>query len=170
MKSPMGGMLARAENLSTDSEGKHIPPTPAGFEGVRCRETRPHALSNPGADDTREEQAMRAGRMARVMSTLSEEERYVLELQRKVPVVRAVAVGDQVAMEREGYEIVPLSAHDVGGVETVHMVGPETVSKKTHAEMMEERGWSAAKLSRVVTAAHRRWGEAMRRERDEHEP
>ena len=167
MKSPMGGMLARAAILSVDSKGKRIPPIPAGFEGIKCKETRAHALSNPTAEETREEEMERAGRLARAQTDLSDLERGVLrlqgKLQQRVEERIRIPAGDLVHYLRDDYTLVPGSEEVVKRlglppVSTVEVVGYEViqVEQLDYEDMAERLCVTVRQVRRAVVSAHKK--------------
>jgi hypothetical protein len=168
-------MLARAETLSTDSSGKRIPAIPSGYEGIRCRETKPHALSNPNADETREEQAIRAGRMARAEAELTDRERYVLRAQGKLETVEEVRIripaGHLGEYARQGYVFIPGSESmearkGLPPIETIEVVGSDVVQMEPLdcEAIATALGVTLRQVQRDVTSGHRKLREAMRRE------
>jgi len=168
-------MLARAEVLSVDSTGKRIPAIPSGYDGIRCRETRPHALSNPDAVDSWEQQAIHAGRAARFVATLTDRERYVLRAQGKLETIEEVRIripgGDLPAFARRGYVFIPASERveerpNLPRIETVEVVGHDVVQTKAldRAAIAAALGVSVRQVDRDVASAHRKKREAERRE------
>ncbi len=173
MKSPTGALLERAAILAVDHTGKRIPPLPSGFEGIRCKESPPHALSNPGAEGSREEQLEREGRRANRLAELTPLESDVLRLQgklmHKVELRVRVPSGDQHEYERDGYSLIPGSDQieqrpGLPDIETVVMVGHEVEQQEQlDCDQVAERlGVTARQVKRAVITAHRKMRAATR--------
>lgn len=173
MKSPTGAQLERASIIAVDSNGKKVPALPTGYEGIRCRETRPHALSSPLAQESREEQLERAGRVANQLASLTEIEHAVLRLQGKLQskeeIRRRIYAGDLSDYLRDDYTLIPGSeeVHERKGlppVTTVEVVGYEIIQVAAHdyAEMAERLGVDERTVKSAVASAHRKLRRAGR--------
>ncbi len=173
MKSPTGAMLERASILSCDSAGKPIPAMAREFEGVRCNETRPHALSSPGAEGSREEQLERDGRRANRVAELTDLERDVLRLQGKlqhrVEQRIRIAAGDLLRYLQDDYTLIPGSEETeerrgLPSVCTLMVVGYEViqVEQLDYDQVAERLGVTVRQVKRAVVSAHKKLREATR--------
>jgi hypothetical protein len=173
VKSPTGALLERASILAVDSKGKRIPPLASGFEGIRCKETRPHALSNPESEGSREEQLEREGRRARRVEELTELERDVLRLQGKlqhrVEQRLRIAAGDLNHYLRDDYTLIPGSEQleeraGLPPVSTVLVVGYELIQVEAlnYDSVAERLGVTVRQVKRAVISAHRKMRSATR--------
>ncbi len=173
MKSPTGAQLERASIIAVDSNGKKVPALPTGYEGIRCRETRPHALSSPLAQESREEQLERAGRVANQLASLTKLENAVLKLQGKLQskeeIRRRIYAGDLSDYLRDDYTLIPGSeeVHERNGlppVTTVEVVGYDIIqiAALDYDEMAKRLNEPLWRIKRAVVTAHRKMRKATR--------
>lgn len=172
VRSSSGAQLERASILSVDSKGKRILALPAGYEGIRCNETRPHALSSPTAEESREERAERDGRAANQIASLSDLEREVLRLQGKlkyrVEQRITIAAGELKRWLDDGYTLIPGSDSLREGktpVTCVEVIGYEVieVAALDYEHIAERLELTLRQVHRVVSSANKKLRAAHRR-------
>ena len=174
VRSSLGGQLGRAANLSIDSSGKRIPPIPPGFDGIRCKETPPHALSSPDAEQSWEARAERDGRAANELARLTDLEREVLKLQGKlkhrIEERRTIAAGELSSWLRDGYTLIPGSETTVEregqpSISCVDVVGSDVIEagKLNYEDIAERLGITYRQVNSLVSSANRKLRAAHRR-------
>ena len=173
MKSPTGAQLERASIIAVDSSGKKVPALPSGYEGIRCRETRPHALSTPAAAESREEQMERDGRAAKHLGTLTPLEHEVLRLQGKLTsreeIRRRIPAGALAEYQRNDFTLIPGTAEleqraGLPPIETVEVVGYDViqVDRLDYAAIAERLNLDERAVKSAVASARRKLRRAGR--------
>lgn len=155
--------LRRTWLFSGDEHGNEFRYDSLGPGVVKCKETRSYAPA-PTQDDGRDDQVTAVESR---LATLTDDEYEVLRLQGKlserVEQRLIIAAGDLVDYQRDGYSLVPGSAHEVervgmAPVECVVVVGYEVVQveQSSHGDIGERMGITPERVHSLVKSAMRK--------------